>query len=374
MIFKAGITVLQQCEIIALIPAFEPSDTLLDLVRELNAAQFGIVLVDDGSGKKFRDIFTEAGHYGQVLIHDTNMGKGKALKTGLAFISRHCSENSVVVTLDADGQHSVSDALKVADAAHLNPGCLVLGCRRFDGKVPARSRLGNSVTRFVYRMATGTGVHDTQTGLRAFTSEMIPFMLDVSGERYEYEMNVLLKCSAQKIPIKEVEIATIYIDGNSGSHFNVVKDSFRIYRDIFKFAASSLTGFVVDYGLYSLLLVSTKSLGSAVSLPLSNISARIVSAGVNYFLNKRFVFNNKDSVVKTAAQYFALAGCILACNTLLLSMLVNYVGINEYAAKVLTELTFFFVNWTVQKFVIFKNKSEKANPETTGCSEKYEKN
>jgi glycosyltransferase involved in cell wall biosynthesis len=366
--------VLQPCEKIALIPAYEPSETLLELLRELNDAHFGIVLVDDGSGEKYRRIFSEAGRFGKVLVHDTNLGKGKALKTGLAFISRHCSESSVVVTLDADGQHRVPDVLKVADAALNSPGALVLGCRRFCGNVPARSRFGNSVTRFVYRLATGSGVHDTQTGLRAFTSEMIPFMLNVSGERYEYEMNVLLKCSTKKVPIKEVEIATIYIDGNSGSHFNAIKDSLRIYRDIFRFAASSLTGFAVDYGVYSLLLVSTKSLGSAVSLPLSNISARIVSSGVNYSLNRRFVFKSEDSVVKTAAQYFALAGCILAGNTLLLSVFVNYAGINEYAAKILTELTFFFVSWAVQKFVIFRKKPEKAESDVKGCREINGKN
>lgn len=365
--------VLQHCEKIALIPAFEPSDTLLDLVRELNDAHFGIVLVDDGSGEKFRGIFTEAGRFGQVLVHDTNMGKGKALKTGIAFISRHCSESTVVVTLDADGQHSVPDALRVADAALINPGSIVLGSRRFCGNVPARSRFGNCMTRFVYRMATGSGVYDTQTGLRAFTSEMIPFMLDVSGERYEYEMNVLLKCSTQKIPIKEVEIATIYIDGNSGSHFNAVKDSVKIYREIFKFAASSLTGFVVDYGIYSLLLVATGSLGQAVSLPLSNIAARIVSATVNYSLNKRFVFKSEDSVVKTATQYFALAGCILAGNTMLLSFLVNIAGVNEYAAKIVTELTFFISSWAVQKFVIFRKKPEEAKSDVNRCSEINEK-
>ena len=351
---------LQQYAKIALIPAFEPSDTLLTLVQELKDARFGIVVVDDGSGKTFRGIFAEVGRFAQVLSHDTNMGKGKALKTGLSFISRHCSESSVVVTLDADGQHSLPDALKVTDTAVNNPGSLVLGRRRFCGNVPVRSRFGNCVTRFVYRIATGSGVHDTQTGLRAFTSEMIPFMLNVSGERYEYEMNVLLKCSTKKIPIKEVEIATIYIDGNSGSHFNAVRDSLRIYREIFKFAASSLTGFAVDYGLYSVLLIFTKSLGPTVSLPLSNISARVVSASVNYFLNKRFVFKSEDSFAKTAAQYFALAGCILAGNTLLLSLLVNFTGINEYVAKVLTEMTFFFASWAVQKFVIFGKKPEEA--------------
>jgi len=343
---------------IALIPAYEPTCTLLDLIAELSAAHFQIVMVDDGSGDKYRWIFSSAMRYGDVLIQDVNKGKGSALKTGLAYIKRHFQKNAVVVTMDADGQHSVNDAHRVAEAAYLNAESLVLGCRSFVGDVPARSRFGNSVTRFVYRITTGVTVSDTQTGLRAFSAEMIPLMLSIAGERYEYEMNVLLECSRKKIPINEVKIETIYIDDNSSSHFSTIKDSFRIYRDILKFAASSLTGFVVDYGLYSLLVLVTGGLGTAISIPLSNVMARVVSASVNYTINKRFVFKSDDNAAKTAAQYFALAAGILALNTLLLSLLVNVVGINEYAAKIFTELTFFVMSWVAQKYFIFRKKPE----------------
>lgn len=63
-------------------------------------------------------------------------------------------------------------------------------------------------------------VYDTQTGLRAFSVSRIPMMLEMQGERYEYEINVLLYATRRKIPIQEVEIATVYLDGNQTSHFN----------------------------------------------------------------------------------------------------------------------------------------------------------
>jgi len=343
---------------IALIPAYEPADELLNLVIKLSDAHFKVVVVDDGSGENYRRIFSAAKRFADVIIHEKNMGKGSAIKTGLSYIKRHCAENAAVVTLDADGQHSVADAIKVCEAADANKGSLVLGCRRFCGDVPKRSRFGNSVTRFVYRAVTGISVSDTQTGLRAFDTNLIPFMLDVEGDRYEYEMNVLLKCSKKKIPISEVEIATIYFDNNEGSHFSTLRDSFIIYRDILKFAASSLTGFAVDYGVYSIMAASTAGLGSALSVPASNITARIVSSTVNYTLNRRFVFNSKENVTKTAAQYFALAACILAGNTALLSFFVNSFGVNEYAAKILTEIIFFSLSWVVQKCFIFGKKPE----------------
>lgn len=233
---------------IALIPAFEPADNLLNLVILLSDAHFQVVLVDDGSGENYRRIFSTAKRFADVLIHETNKGKGAALKTGLAFIKKHYPENSIVVSLDADGQHSVEDAIKVAQAAAIDRESLILGSRSFCGDVPKRSRFGNSVTRVVFKTVTGSSVSDTQTGLRAFGAQLIPFMLNVDGQRYEYEMNVLLKCARNKLPIKEVEIATIYFNNNEGSHFSTLKDSFRIYCGIIFFTISWLVQKLFIFG------------------------------------------------------------------------------------------------------------------------------
>ena len=117
--------------------------------------------------------------------------------------------------MDADGQHRMADAMKICSAARNRPDALVLGGRRFTGGVPLRSRFGNAVTRFVYRMSTGLNVCDTQTGLRSFHIQLLPRMLEIPGERYEYEMNVLLELAKARTPIIEEEIETIYLDNNS---------------------------------------------------------------------------------------------------------------------------------------------------------------
>lgn len=342
---------------IALIPAYEPGEKLAELAKQLSEAGFHSVVVDDGSGEGFQEVFCKTMPYATVLTHEINRGKGCAIKTGIAYIHENFPESSVVVTVDADGQHSVEDAIRVCDAVLKNKNALVLGCRSFKDGTPIRSWFGNTLTKFVYRLSTGVNVSDTQTGLRAFSAEQLPFLLSVAGERYEYEMNVLLECSREKIPIKEVEIKTIYFDNNSGSHFNAIKDSFRIYKEIFKFSASSFAGFLVDYGLFSLLSVLTGGLGPAVSVPLSNVLARIVSATVNYTINKTLVFKCKGNVGKTAIEYFALAAVILVGNTLLLSYLTDSVGINKYLAKILTEMVFLSLSWLAQKFLIFRKRN-----------------
>lgn len=337
---------------IALIPAYEPDSRFSELTKEVSLAGFQLIIVDDGSGPGYTELFQKAGQYAIVLTHNKNEGKGCALKTGLTYIQEHFSEDYTVVTMDSDGQHTVRDALKLCGYAEEHPDALVLGSRALKDNVPLRSRFGNSVTRFVYRLTTGLSVHDTQTGLRAFGCGLVPFLLSISGQRYEYEMNVLLACAKEKIPVDELEIETIYMDKNAGSHFDTVKDSCRVYKEILKFSASSFISFLVDYGLYSLLNVLTGNLTA------SNIGARIVSAAVNYTVNRKLVFQSRADIGRSAVQYVLLAAVVLAGNTLLLNALAGGLGMNRYFAKLLTELLFFILNWLIQHFIIFRRKTE----------------
>ncbi len=337
---------------IALIPAYEPTDLLPDLLQEVWAQGFEAIVIDDGSGVESKELFQQAEAYATVLHHTANRGKGCAIKTGLAYVLEHMNLDCTIVTLDADGQHRVEDAVRLCMMADKEPGTMVLGCRRLAAGVPARSRFGNTVTRFVFRISTGKSIYDTQTGLRAFGSELIPMLLAVDGERYEYEMNVLLTCAREDVPISEVEIETIYVDGNSSSHFNVIKDSYRVYKEILKFSVSSFVSFLVDYGLYSIFSIATAAYGSA-GLIASNIGARIISAGFNFSINRNLVFRSNTHVGKALLRYAVLAAVILAGNTLVLSLLVHTLGVNRYLAKLCTEILFFAISWLVQRCFIF---------------------
>ena len=348
-------------KIIALIPAYEPEENMLDLLENIKKdTDMDIVVVNDGSSDACKDIFIKAKEFAIVLEHEVNKGKGRALKTGLNYINDNYKGEYIVVTMDADGQHTIEDALKICDLVKKSPDILVLGKRFFGEDVPLRSRFGNAMTRLVYKIATGVKVYDTQTGLRAFSYKLLPLMLEIKGERYEYEINVLMECSKNNIEIKEIDIATIYINNNSGSHFNVFKDSYRIYKEIFKFCAASIICFLVDYALYCIGLVFTVSLGKGLSTVVSNVFARIVSSVLNFTLNKKVVFKRKGNTLKLAISYFMLALCILAGNTIVLKMFVEVFNIDTKIAKLITELIFFIISWFIQKFLIFKKKEEEA--------------
>lgn len=331
---------------IVLIPAYMPDEKMVRTAGDLFENGFEVVIVNDGSPEKYDSVFEGALKFAEVLSHSENKGKGEALKTGLKYIRKHFKAPYIVVNADADGQHRTQDIIKAADAAEMNRSGLVLGSRRMEGKVPLRSRIGNSLTRLVYRLATQTNVYDTQTGLRAYSDKLVDRLIEIDGSRYEYEMNMLMELSREGCEFVEVWIDTVYINNNSASHFNPVKDSAKIYVNILKFSASSIFCFGVDYGLFCLLSALTGS------LVLANVLARIVSGTVNFTLNKKIVFQSKSNVAAAAVKYAALAVFVLICNTLVLKGLTGF-GAAAYAAKIIAEIIMFIFNFFVQKSFVF---------------------
>ncbi len=335
---------------IALIPAYMPGESMKELAFELSGKGYAVIIVNDGSPSEYDPLFGTVGDTAVVLKHKKNMGKGAALKTGLHYIREHFAHPYVVVNADADGQHRVEDILKVTETAVANPGTLVLGSRRFEGRIPLRSRLGNMVTRAVYRMAAGQKLIDTQTGLRAYYDSLVDKLMELEGDGYEYEMNMLLTLPRDGYVIFEEVIQTVYIAGNRSSHFKPVRDSFRIYREILRFSASSLMSFAADYGLFCVLSAITKD------VVLSNVLSRVMSGTLNFTLNKKLVFESRENILRAALKYAALAGVILACNTLMVEGLVA-AGMHAYLAKILTEMLLFAVSYLVQHAFVFRRRS-----------------
>ena len=227
---------------IILIPSYEPDDKLIALIEKLSKTEYDVIVVDDGSGPNYKDIFDKIKNKCKVISYDINHGKGYALKTGYKYIKENYSDY-VLVTMDSDGQHTIEDATKLLEYVKIHKNTLVTGMRKRDENVPLRSRVGNGITRFFYRKITHLDVYDTQTGLRAFSNKLMDFMINIYGDRFDYEMNVLLECAKEGVQIKELEIETIYIENNKGSHFKTFSDSYKVYKEIIKYILSSSSCF-----------------------------------------------------------------------------------------------------------------------------------
>ena len=171
---------------------------------------------------------------------------------------------------------------------------------------------------------------DTQTGLRGYLSELLGWLQQVGGERFEYELNLLLQARAAGVEFVQVPIQTIYLAGNESSHFRPVADSWRVYRPLLahglrratrglRFTASSLLGFGIDTVA---LLVLQPLLGSLLA---AIVLARLLSAAVNFGVNRGWVFaargpDDADAVASreplwpSLRRYGLLAAGLLAAN------------------------------------------------------------
>ena len=215
---------------IILIPTYNPDVRLLSILESINK-KYEVIVVDDGSIDK--NLFEKCKDYATVISYNENKGKGYALKEGLKYIKSNF-QNYIVVTMDDDMQHKLSDAIKLCDYVECHDEVFAIGRRHWDKTTPLRSRIGNAIMRRKFRKYTGMSIYDTQNGLRAFSYKLIDYMLNIEGDRYEYEMNVLYNLKKNNIKYKEIDIETIYIDNNKTSKFRGIKDSLRIIKDIKK--------------------------------------------------------------------------------------------------------------------------------------------
>jgi len=182
----------------ALIPAFNPGEDLISLVHELREVGFApIILVDDGSDDLCKDVFTSLSNLPDVdvLRHAAELGRGRALRTGFNHFLLNHPDSAGVVTIDANGPHLPEDAVAVAQTLLRNPRKLVLGCRVFGEDLPFKTKVGNMVERSLVRFFAGKRISDTRTGLRGISRSAVTQMLELVGERYEFEMGMLVNSS-----------------------------------------------------------------------------------------------------------------------------------------------------------------------------------
>lgn len=339
-------------QVVVLIPAYKPGSQLAPLVRALASRFEKVLVLNDGSGGLLYDaVFDEVrGAGAEVISHAHNMGKGAALKTGIAYIRDHFPSALGIVTADADGQHLPDDIEKVSRAFLLTPDIMVIGGRRFEGHLPWKSMVGNTITRLVFFGTNKKLLYDTQTGLRVLPRGKWDALVKLPGEKYDYEMAMLLRTGRMGLNWREIGIRSVYEEGNPTSHFNPFKDSVRIYKQIMPFAASSLLSAGVDIGLFALLGYFMPE-----HLFISNTIARLTSSVLNYALNRAWVFGDARATRKTLIGYYALFTALLIANYGIIKLLIQF-GMTSFPAKLISNSVLFIISFLVQKWILFRNK------------------
>lgn len=360
----------------AVVPSLNPDDGFLRVVDGLVEAGFTrILLVDDGSDPEHRIRFDRAARHPEctVLHHDGNKGKGRALKTAMEYFLAHRNGDVGIVTLDGDGQHAIPDVVRCAEALEEHPEELILGVRDFSGEnVPARSRKGNRITSFVFTKLCKMPISDTQTGLRGIPAAFAEHLLGVSGERFEFETNMLLETRHTDTAIREVPIETVYLDDNRASHFRAFRDSVRIYwlicrflfTDLVKYVSSSLLATVIEYVVFVALcriFDGMVQLTEALYLLIAEVGARAVSSVINFLINRRVVFHSDEGLGKTALRYYTVSLGQMALAYGGIYAAVRFLYIPDWIAKPIVDTLLFFFSYRLQRTWVFGKKEKKGN-------------
>ena len=354
------------------LPSLDPDEKLTAVIDGLLEYGFSdIILVNDGSKPENLHYFEDAAAQHpeiHLLHHEVNRGKGAALKTAFAWFLENRPDAAGVVTVDGDNQHHPEDT-KACALHMLANNKLVLGVRDFSlPHVPPRSRVGNRITSGVFKLFVGMTISDTQTGLRAIPRKVLEQLVDVYGDRFEYETNMLIAFKTKGIPFDEVKIRTVYIEENKSSHFRVIHDSWRIYKLIlahfFRYTLSSLASAVVDTLGYALLDNTLPLTGMALTAT-AGIGARVVSSLLNFFLNKQVVFRTNVSTGKAMLRYYMLALPQMAVQILMTQGVYSLFGIGESAGVLRTVIyavvmtVLYFVSYMIQQRWVFAPQNSK---------------
>ena len=361
-------------KISVVLPSLDPDEKLIAVVDGLLQYGFShIILVNDRSKQENLHYFTDlAAQHPEITLlhHEVNKGKGAALKNAFRWFLANRPEGYGVVTVDGDNQHHPEDTKRCCEHM-METGRAVLGCRDFNQEdVPARSSFGNKTTSMIFKIFVGMTISDTQTGLRAFPRDILEEIVEVYGDRFEYETNMLLAFKTKGIDFDEVKIRTVYIEENKSSHFRIVHDSWRIYKLIlahfFRYTVSSILSAVVDTGAYSLLSKVLSPMLTGLSLTAAaGVVARIISSLLNFFLNKKVVFRTNCSTGKAMLRYYALALPQMAAQVLLTQGVYALFNISDSATGLRTLLyavvmtVLYFVSYMIQQRWVFAPQKSK---------------
>lgn len=346
--------------ICAIIPSLNPDEKIIDVVKGLKEKGFyKIIVVNDGSNSDhyFRMLESDC----DILTHYKNLGKGRAMKTAFNYYMNKYSDCCVgVVIVDSDNQHIPCDVVKCCEDLLKHPDSMVLGVRNFKGdNVPLHNKLGNRITAFVFTALCGIKVSDTQTGLRAIGNSAIADFLEVKGERFEYETNMLLETKKEDIELREVPITTVYLEDNKSSHFNVFTDSLSIYKVLLSYLSSSILSTGIDFLTFFISLKIFHFLSSELNILIATVISRALSSLCNYLMNHKVVFRSHSGIKNTIAKYYVL--CII-------QLLMSYGGVyalhtclnwNEMIAKVVVDLLLFIVSFQIQREWVFRNRKQR---------------
>ena len=360
---------------VLIIPAYNPTEKFVDYAVKAATYFYEIIVVDDGSKAECASVFAEIearlGTRVHLLRHERNQGKGVALKTAFAYFQRSglAEEYVGVITADCDGQHELHDVVMLSEKlGEAHTRCMHVGYRDLSSKdMPFRSKFGNKLTAACFSALYGVKMKDTQTGLRAFSTDILDWLLEIKGDRFEYEMNMLVHSRDGGIRIYEHPITTKY-EKKHTSHYSTFRDSAKVARVLFaplvKYIFAALLAAAVDLGLFALfsdvVLPYFGVAELATILLAATVGARVISSVVNFLTNRFLTFGGKRISKNSIWKYYLLWAVQLAASYgAVLGLTFLSGGDGEFWWKMGVDLALAIASYQVQMRWVFRRKKTK---------------
>ncbi len=199
--------------IIVLMAAYNEAATLSDILARMPARidshHVRTIVVSDGSTDGTADVARN--HGAEVMEFPRNRGKGATLKSGLASIAN--DRYAALVFMDADGQHDPDQLASVVTPVLSDTADLVIGSRYLHGSgranAPWNRYLVRSGAAALLRLVLSDPITDPFSGFRAMNRRAVG-CIDLRGDRYESELEMLFCAERNGQRITEVEVPKIY--------------------------------------------------------------------------------------------------------------------------------------------------------------------
>ncbi len=332
--------------IAVVIPSLEPDDKFIENLKAIkNQKEVDLVIVDDGNIHIYDPRFKEAEDMGCIVLrHGVNCGKGRAIKTAFNHILVNMPEIDIIVTADGDGTYLAEDVIHVAMESKDNT--ITLGCRDFKHEIISKSmRDANRLTSLILSFLADITMHDTQTSLRSFHRDLLPYLITVNGERYEYDFNMIFE--KKNIELAEVPISPTKRQSNKSSHFRPLKDTYAMMKTFLGFIAVSLSSTILDLVIYSLMIPLFIDSFPFFYITIATFIARVVSDVYNYYFDRTFVFKTQDT--SSFGRYVILSVAKTILSAAAVTALVFVVKDGETWIKLFVDTVIFFMAYKIEK-------------------------
>ncbi|MDO5463197.1 MAG: glycosyltransferase family 2 protein [bacterium] len=200
------------------VPCYRHESSLRKFLPQLVATGIPILVVDDGNDEPLAP-FEGA----DFIRSEKNEGKGAALVRGAHWATKRGYTH--LVQIDADGQHSVSDALTMIAVAEKEPNVFISGFPIYDASAPMTRAKGREITRFFLWLETGLKGEDGLCGCRVYPlQQFLQVCQRVRTRRMGFDVEVIVKWIWQGYRIKQHHIHVTYpLDGIS--NFRMLRDN-----------------------------------------------------------------------------------------------------------------------------------------------------